>query len=127
MTHTFPKDYSPPVVKLIALGKKNTRVIGPWFDYQELGITDEHAPELIRIIQEINLFWPLGDTESDEVSAPIHAWRALGQLRSQGAIPALVELVIQNEELESDWIMEEIPVVIAMIGPVCIPVLRGYL
>jgi hypothetical protein len=127
MTHTFPTDYSPPVRKLIALGEKNTRGIGPWFDYQELGIIDEHIPELIRIIQEINLFWPLGDTESDEVSAPIHAWRALGQLRSQEAIPALVELVIQNEELESDWIMEDIPKAMGMIGPVSIPVLQEYL
>jgi hypothetical protein len=127
MTHSFPSDYSPPVKKLIALGEKKARWIGPWFDYQELGITDEHIPELIQIIQEINLFWPLGDTESDEVSAPIHAWRALGQLQAQEAIPALVELVIQNEELESDWIMEEIPKVMGMIGPVSIPVLQEYL
>ena len=127
MTRTFPADYSLPVKKLIALGAKNAQGIGPWFDYQELGITGEHIPELIRIIQEINLFWPLGDTESDEVSAPIHAWRALGQLQAQEAITALVELVIQNEELESDWIMEEIPKVMGMIGPASIPVLQEYL
>lgn len=77
--------------------------------------------------QEINQFWPLGDTESPEISAPIHAWRALGQFESEAAIPALIAFIVENEELESDWIMEEIPKVMAMIGPVCIPALGEYL
>jgi hypothetical protein len=127
MNHTFPTDFSPPVKELITMGEKNTRGTGPWLDYQDQGITPEHIPELIRILQEIELFWPLGDTESPEVSAPIHAWRALGQLKATQAIPALIELVVQNEELESDWLMEEIPKVMGMLGPVCIPALREYL
>ena len=127
MPHTFPSDFSPPVAKLIALGEKSTRGIDPWLDYQELGITSAHIPELIRIIQEIEQFWPIGDTESAEISAPIHAWRALGQLQSSQAIPELIELIVKNEELDSDWIMEEVPKVMGMIGPVCIPALRAYL
>jgi hypothetical protein len=127
MTYNFPKDFSSPVLELIELGEKKTRGVGSWLDYQNQGITSEHIPELIRIIQEIEQFWPLGDRESPEVSAPIHAWRALGQLKATEAIPALIELVVQNEELESDWIMEEIPKVMGMIGPVCISALSEYL
>jgi hypothetical protein len=127
MTHAFPTDFSPPMIKLIALGDKNTQGIGSWLNYQDLGITPEHIPELIRIIQEIEAFWPEGELEADEVSAPIHAWRALGQLKATEAIPALIKLIIQNEELENDWIMEEIPEVMGMIGPVCIPTLQEYL
>lgn len=123
----FPTDFSQPVTKLIALGEKGTRGTGPWPDYQDFGLSEEHIPELIRIIQEINQFWPLGDTESPEISAPIHAWRALGQLKSAEAIPALIDLIAENEELESDWIMEDIPKVMGMIGPVCIPALGEYL
>jgi hypothetical protein len=120
-------NYSLPVQQLITMGEKNTRSLEPWDDYQDIGITSEHIPELIRILQEIQQFWPEGDNESAEVSAPIHAWRALGQLRAAEAVPALIDLVVENEELESDWIMEEIPEVMAMIGPVCIPSLRAYL
>lgn len=122
----FPTNFSPPVTKLISLGEKDTRGRGSWLNYLDQGITPQHIPELVRIIQEIDLFWSVGDTESVEVSAPIHAWRALGQLRSQDAIPALITLIVQNEELESDWIMEEIPEVMGMVGPVCIPTLQEY-
>ena len=108
MVHDFPKDFSEPVLALISLGEKAARTV-KWPDYTELGITSEHIPELIRILQEIEQFWPLGDMESPEVSAPVHAWRALGQLNAVEAIPALIELVVQNEELENNWLMEEIP------------------
>ena len=127
MNHTFPTDFSPPVQKLILLGEESTLGAGLWLDYQDQGITTEHIPELIRILQEIEQFWPLGDMESPEVAAPVHAWRALGQLKAVEAIPALIELVVQNEALDSDWIMEEIPEVMGLLGPVCIPALGEYL
>ena len=127
MTHRFPIDFSPPVKKLISLGEKGIQGTGPWLNYSDHGITTEYIPELIRIIQEIDSFWFEGNAESDETSAPIHAWRALGQLQSQEAIPALITLIVQNEELKSDWIMEEIPKVMGMIGPVCITILQKYL
>jgi hypothetical protein len=127
MTHNISNNYSPIIKKLIALGEKNTDWIDPGFDYQEIGITKEHIPELIDIIRQINKFWPEEESDSDEVFAPIHAWRALGQLRAEEGIQALVELIVQNEELESDWIMEEIPKVMGMIGPESIPALQAYL
>jgi hypothetical protein len=91
-----------------------------------LGITSEHVPELIRILEEIEIYW--GEAEdNDEVWAPNHAWRALGQLRASEAIDALIELLDLNEELESDWLMEEVPEALGMIGPVGIPALQACL
>jgi hypothetical protein len=127
MVHDFPKDFSEPVLALISLGEKAARTT-KWPDYTELGITSEHIPELIRILEEIEEFWPDEDVGNvAEVYAPIHAWRALGQLKAEQAIPHLFEVVIWNEEENADWIMEDIPEVMGMIGPVCIPPLREYL
>ena len=122
----FPTDFSAPVAQLIALGDAAARQ-PTWPDYAAFGITQEHIPELIRILQEINLFWPEEDLEANETSAPIHAWRALGQLQAQAAIQPLLGLIEQNEVFDSDWVMEEIPTVMAMIGPACIPDLQAYL
>ena len=126
MAHTFPKDFSGPVLALIALGEKaarNTR----WPDYTALGITSEHVPELIRILGGLEEFWPEEYVDAPEAYTPIHAWRVLGQLRVEQAIPALIETIIWNEDGNIDWIMEEIPEVMGMIGPVSIPPLHEYL
>jgi hypothetical protein len=126
MPYEFPKDFSKPVLKLISLGEKDARTT-KWPDYMELGITSEHIPELIRIIDEIEEFWPDEDVgNAAESYAPIHAWRALGQLKAEQAIPHLVELVIWNEDENADWIMEDVPDVMGMIGPVCVPPLRDH-
>jgi hypothetical protein len=114
------------VLALISKGEKAART-SKWLDYTELGLTVEHIPELIRILDEIEDFWPEGETDAPEVYAPIHAWRALGQLKAEQAIPALIDLIIWNEEGEMDWVMEEIPSVMGMIGPDCIPPLRDHL
>jgi len=126
MPHTFPTDFSSPVNKLIALGEKDARS-GKWPDIVELGITPEHIPELLRIIDETESFWPEEPVDDPQVYAPIHAWRALGQLKAEQAVPALIELVIWNEDENADWIMEDIPDVMGMIGPVSIPPLRDHL
>lgn len=128
MTYTFPSDFSEPVLALIQLGEDPARQRG-FPDYLDLvGLTAEHIPELIRIVKDIEIFMPEEDIgDYDEVYAPIHAWRALGQLKAEEAILVLVDLVIQNEYLEMDWIMEEIPEVMALIGPACIPALAAYI
>jgi len=126
MTHTFPKDFSEPVLALISVGEKAARS-SKWPDYMELGIASEHIPELIRILEKVEAFWPEEETNAPEVYAPIHAWRALGQLKAEQAISFLIDLIIWNEEGDMDWIMEEVPDVIGMIGPVSIPVLEENL
>ncbi len=65
------------------------------------------------------------DVESPELWAPLHAWRALGQLRAEEAAPSLVRLFEQLDD--DDWVEEELPRVFAMIGPAAIPALAAYL
>ncbi len=129
MTYTFPKDFSEPVLALCALGEDPART-REWMKYTDLGINEEHIPELIRIVEDIEIFMPEDedvDEDAPEIFSSIHAWRALGQLKAEQAIPTLMELTILNDELDIDWIMEEMPEVMALIGPACIPPLREYL
>lgn len=127
------EDFDEPIKRLFALGEEPARA-QKWIDYLTLGITKQHIPELIIIIndaEEIMYFDDHDDyyfnSDSPDIYAPIHAWRALGQLKAEEALNPLLDLVIINEELELDWVMEEIPVVMAMLGSAAIPVLNEYL
>ncbi|RMI09643.1 MAG: HEAT repeat domain-containing protein [Calditrichaeota bacterium] len=125
-------EYSEPVAKLITLGKpegSNTE----WLDYTALGITKEHIPELIRLMEDRDLWFveppedmPEGET-MPEWFAGIHAWRALARLKAEEAIPALVEYLRTIEENDNDWYLDEAPDVFAQIGPAAIPRLTKYL
>jgi len=65
-------DYTEPVSKLLTLG--DCRQMRQWPDYLALRIGPEHIPDLIRMIQDEEL--NQADSESLEVWAPVHAWRA---------------------------------------------------
>jgi len=115
--------YSPPVGRLLELGeckwgKKD------WFDYSSLGITEEHIPALIQLATDSRYLDTY--TEGDEDWAPIHAWRALGQLRAVEAVDTLVGLLRRIEEKDDDWILEEFPVIFQMIGKESAPSLMQY-
>jgi len=70
--------------------------------------------------------WP---EDKDDMSpyAPIHAWRALAQLKATQAIGPLLELLDPLDVNEDDWYLQEFPTVFAWIGPVSVPALRDYL
>ena len=89
--------YSSPVDKLLTYG--DCRDFREWPDYLELGLTQEHIPELIRMGTDEELNW--ADSDSLEVWAPVHAWRALGQLQAEEAIEPLMNLFHELED--SDW------------------------
>lgn len=114
--------YAPPVDQLLTYGDCRDS-FREWPDYLKLGLTKEHIPELIGMATDEELHW--ADSERLEVWAPVHAWRALGQLRAEEAIEPLMRLFHELED--SDWVVEELPQVYAMIGPKAIPALRGYL
>jgi hypothetical protein len=69
------------------------------------------------------------ETDEDTAAgwAPTHAWRALGQLRAAEAIGPLLELLEPGVEHHDDWCLEEVPVVLGMIGPQALPALTDYL
>ncbi len=113
--------YSPPVNRLLTLG--DVRGQREWHDYQQYGLGREHIPDLIRMATDPDLNW--ADPDSAEVWAPLHAWRALGQLHAEEAVGPLLGLL---EELEdSDWFNEDLPEVFSLIGPAAIPALTAYL
>jgi hypothetical protein len=112
-------DYAAPVRQLLTLGETHDHNPARWPNYAaKFGIGAEHVDELIRLACD-----PLSQT--DDVWAPVHAWRALGQLRAEAAIAPLLALL---KTLDIDEAADaELPVVFAMIGPVAIPVLAAFL
>lgn len=111
--------YEPPVSQLLKLGR-------PEFDlgavyYSTLGIGAEHIPDLIRLLGDEEMYH--ADSDAPEVYAQIHAWRALGELKAEAAIDPLLDLLANQEDEDdwNDWVTEEVPKVLAMIGPAALP------
>jgi hypothetical protein len=119
--------YRDPVAQLLTLGdpRQGGRMAFGWRDYLALGFTAEHIPELVRMALDQDLHWT--DSESDKVWAPLHAWRALGQLRAEGAVEPLLQLLDRIDEYDDDWAQGDLPQVFGMIGPAAIPGLRDLL
>jgi hypothetical protein len=122
--NTMLHSYTDPVAKLLTYSGVDERSPkDQWPDYRELGLTEEHIPDLIRMATDLDLHNLR--QESPEVWAPLHAWRALAQLR---AVEAVNPLVLLFEQLkDDDWLPEELPTVFSMIGPGAIPTLERFL
>ena len=114
-------NYAEPVSQLLTLG--DLREEREWRDYGALGIGPEQIPDLSRMVEDDEL--NEADSESPEVWAPVHAWRALGQLRAEAAVDALLGVLWRADD--DDWTGEEVPVVLGMIGPVAVPKIAEYL
>lgn len=116
------QDYQPPVSQLLTFG--DARNIAFETNYlEQFELSEEHISDLIRMATDPELNWAYSDTL--EVWAPIHAWRSLGQLRAEAAVKPLLSLM--NELKESAWYGDELPTVLAQIGPVTLPDLIAYL
>ncbi len=117
-------NYQPPVDKLLTWGDpRKTRDRWPASSAYDVG--PEHIPELIRMATDEALHTARSD--SQEVWAPIHAWRALGQLRAESAVEPLVSLMHRIDDDDDEWAQEDFPHVFGMIGPAAIPALGAYL
>jgi hypothetical protein len=115
-------NYPPPVERLLQLGEPTG---AEWRDYLKEGIRREHIPDLIRMATDRELNRAPGTSKI--VWAPVHAWRALGQLRAVEAAAPLIGLLRYIDEDDDEWIGEELPEVFGMIGPVALPGLDAYL
>ncbi len=94
-----------------------------WPDYLQYGFEASDASALIELVGDKSLHKAAGD--SLEVWVPLHAWRTLGQLRSE---PAIMPLIALFEELvEDDWALHELPTVMGMIGSAAIEPLGHYI
>jgi hypothetical protein len=106
---------------LLSIGKPH---VSKWADYlAQFNLTTADIAELIRMATDSELNW--AESESLEVWAPVHAWRALGQLKAEAAIEPLISIF--NEMEDSDWFREEMPDVFGLIGPTAIPGLAEFL
>ena len=111
--------------QLLTLGEPRDR--GTWRDYRHLGLGPEHIPDLIRMATNPAL--NKADSESPTVWAPLHAWRALGQIRAVEAVTPLLNLLRRQDEDDyvDDWALDELPTVFGMIGQPAVPLLAAFL
>ena len=96
-----------------------------WHDYAALGISLAAAPELIRMATDPAL--NDGPPDSPLVWAPVHAWRALGQLRVSAAVEPLLALFRRIDEEQDDWVSTDLPVALAQIGGAAVGPVANYL
>ena len=94
-----------------------------WPNYvEELGFTQAHVPALVRMVTDDELNELPGDDIA--VWAPVHAWRSLGFLRAEEAIEPLLGLL---KDEYSDWVLDEVPWVLGMMGESAISPVSLYL
>src|SRR6266851_5168089 len=119
------RSYPAPVDKLLTYG--DPRDSQAWPNYVQLGLTQDHVPDLIQMALDRDLMW--ADSDALEVWAPVHAWRALGQLRAESAIQPLIGLWREQGKAEGldDWLLDDLPKALALIGETAIPALMTYL
>jgi hypothetical protein len=123
MDETNQSSFPPAVANLMTLGEPDDFV--SWLDYLDMGIGPAHIPDLIAILGDSG-YWQMDETD-DQLWTPLHAWRALGQLEAEDAVEALVELLRREDEYDDDWLLEEVPAVLGMIGVAAIPALDELL
>lgn len=113
--------YQEPVLQLLALGEIDN--LEQPYDYLALGLTLDDAPELIRVLRDDVLY--SSDSE-DESWASLHAALALGQLRAESAVDALVANLSRIDD-DDDWVMSAYPGIFGQIGPAALPALQEAL
>lgn len=120
--------YSPPLDRLLALGEPlriGSEGTEEKISYRELGIQSAHVADLVAMAGDPELNAAPG--ESAEVWAPLHAWRALGELRAVEAVPGLLAQANARAAEGDDWFLEEIPIVLGQIGAEALPLLAAFL
>jgi len=115
-------EYEGPVDTLVHLGET-----GLWEedrqDYRKLGLTSEHIPQLLAVLQD-ERFWSLTGDEP-ELFAPHHAARALVQLHPPiEALESLLRTLAQHDD--DDWVLSDYPRLLAAFGPDAIPRLAAF-
>jgi hypothetical protein len=94
-----------------------------WPDYLQYGFTAADIPALLELA--VDETFDQADSESNEVWAPLHAWRTLGQL---GGSQAIIPLLNQFDRLcEDDWALPELSTVMGLLGEPAIEPLAAFL
>lgn len=115
--------YPPPLDQLLTFGDAWRKI--PWPDYVvQFGLTSAHIPDLIRMATDQTL---LDETVSDLCWAPGHAWRALAQLGAVEAAAPLTGQLYRIDVYDDDFMGEDLPIALGMLGEPAFPVLEAYL
>ena len=125
MSETNPThpNYLPPLDRLLTLGQPKERDYT--LDYRKLGLADDHIPELLRMVADDQLHAAPGDTNL--IWAPVHAWRALEELKAEAAIGPLLGLLERIDADDDDWVSSEVPRVLGKLGVAALEPVTAYL
>lgn len=116
--------YGDPVRQLLTIGRPKSAQPDKWVHHPDrYCLGDENVRALIQMALDPALLD--GDPDTAEVWAPVHAWRALGQLRAEASAAPLLDLLRMPEV--DDAAAGDLPVVFGMIGPSTLPLLTGFL
>jgi hypothetical protein len=122
--HAYPE----PVAKLFTFGEPEADAIENWPNYLATGITVEHIPDLLRMVADPALRGSdLSEEDDPKYWAPVHAWRALGQLQDASVVEPLLQQTENLFDYETgfgDWAIDGLPDVYAEIGAAAIPILN---
>ncbi|ABK45273.1 SEC-C motif domain protein [Magnetococcus marinus MC-1] len=116
--------YTSPVDILLSLGECHyppwsDRNPSKWINYSKHGLSQEHISELTRLATDEGIL--SSDLDDATSWAPIHAWRALGQLKAVVSVNTLFENFLVWQDF--DWIVNEASDVFKMMGPDVINIL----
>lgn len=115
--------YQPPLDQLLSLGQPKGYASA--LDYASLGIGADHIPELLRMVSDEGLHNASGT--SSLVWAPLHAWRALAQLKAEQAVGPLLGLLPRIDKHQDDWVSEDVPRALGQIGQAALEPATAYL
>jgi hypothetical protein len=113
------------IQKLASLGDAWKEPV--WLDYLSYGLDSSHVPILIGIVEDRASLWNESAGMTDAMWMPVHAWRALAQLHAVSAVPALLELLHEIDDEGNEIIQEDLPDVLALIGPEALSPTGDYL
>lgn len=116
---TARAEYGAPVEALFSFGEVGFQE--KWPDYGALGISEADMSELARMACDTRL--DFGETPTI-ASAPIHAMRILAQWGNSEFLPALFATFDERED--DDLFHEEMPKLLAAIGPSAIARVQAF-
>jgi hypothetical protein len=115
------QSYPPAVEHLLTLGRPVGFEPSDWHRSVAGGVTREHVPDLIRMLGDPSL----NDQRVDDTRfyGPVHAWRAIGHFKAVEAVDDLIRCLDVRQRWDDfdDWSIEEVPRVLAAIGPGALP------
>ena len=94
-----------------------------WMDYLQFGFDEQDVFSLLLLLGNESLHE--ADVDTNEAWVPLHAWRALGQLSSAASVEPMLALF--DMLVEDDWAVQELPVIMGMIGESAIVPLTRFM